>query len=330
MSVKYRLAIRDAMSEAMEADARVILLGQDVGPSDGLFRITEGLYRKFGQQRVIDTPISETATVGMAIGLALRGYRPIIEVAFSDHLAVCFDAVINQLAKVRQLWPTQIAELPIVIRTLAGAGMGGGPQHSQSLEALFAHIPGLEVTCPSTPSDAKHLLHRAIASPHPVIFLEHKALLRTRGAIEETLREPGHAMVIRAGGDVTIVSYSAAILTALSASEHLATESVSAEVVDLRSIVPLDIGTVVRSVEKTGHLLVVHEGHEFLGVGAEICAQVAERLPRRGIRFKRLTPPRLAVPVDRDLEVAYTVSVADVVSAARELIDRPSVMTVVK
>lgn len=322
MSLKYRLAIRDAMAEAMEADDRVLILGQDVGLSEGLFRITEGLYPKFGDQRVIDTPISETAMVGMAIGLAMKGFRPIVEIAFSDHLAVCFDAVINQMAKVQQMWPTQITELPIVIRTLTGAGMGGGPQHSQSLEALFAHIPGLEVMCPSTPSDAKHLLRSAIESPHPVIFLEHKSLLRVRGDIEASPSDPGHAAVVREGSDLTIVSYSSAAVTTLSAHKHLAAESVSAEVIDLRTIVPLDIDTILRSVAKTGHLLVVHEGHEFLGVGAEICAQVAETLPQRGIRFKRLTPPRIAVPVDRELEIAYTISAADVVSAAKQLLQQ--------
>lgn len=319
MSVKYRIAIRDAMAEAMSEDPDVVVLGQDVGASDGLFRLTEGLHGTFGDGRVIDTPISETATVGMAIGLAMQGFRPVVEVAFSDHLAVCFDAVVNQIAKVRQLWPTQIAELPIVIRTLTGAGMGGGPQHSQSLEALFAHVPGLEVMCPATPSDAKHLLRRAIASPHPVVFLEHKALLRSRGDIQTTLADPGRATVRRTGGDVTIVTYSASLRAVLDAADELGSEDVSAEVVDLRTIVPLDVATVVRSVSRTGRLLVVHEGHEFLGVGAEICAQVAEQLPSLGVRMRRLTPPRVAVPVDRDLEAVYMPSAGDVVEAVREL-----------
>ena len=327
MSIKYRVAIRDALAEAMRDDQNVLVLGQDVGISDGLFRLTEGLYREFGASRVIDTPISEAATLGMAIGLAIRGHRPVVEVAFSDHLAMAFDAVINQMAKLRQLWPSQLPELPIVIRTLTGAGMGGGPQHSQSLEALFAHIPGLVVVAPATPSDAKHLLRESIASPHPVLFLEHKALLRRRGELDAEALPLGQARVVRAGADITVVSYSAALDSVHAAADLLAEAGCSIEVIDLRTVVPLDIGTVLRSVEKTGRLLVVHEAHAFMGVGAEVCAQVGERFSDRGIPMRRLTPPRVPVPVDKRLEDTYLVSPTAVVSAIESLLAGPDART---
>lgn len=319
MSVKYRVAIRDALGEAMREDQSVLILGQDVGVSDGLFRLTEGLYQEFGGDRVIDTPISEAATLGMAIGLAIRGHRPVVEVAFSDHLAMGFDAIVNQMAKLRQLWTSQLPDLPIVIRTLTGAGMGGGPQHSQSLEALFAHIPGLIVVAPATSSDAKHLLKASIASPHPVLFLEHKALLRRRGDIQPDAPPIGHASVTRSGSDVTVVSYSAALDSVYAAAESAAAAGIEAEVIDLRTVVPLDIGAILKSVEKTGRLLVVHEAHAFLGLGAEICAQVGERLWDRAVPMRRLTPPRVPVPVDKGLEEAYLVSPDAIVKAIVDL-----------
>lgn len=315
MKTKYRVAIRDAMAEAMTEDERVVVLGQDVGRPEGLFRLTEGLWSRFGESRVIDTPISEAGTAGAAIGLALLGYRPIIEVAFSDHLTMCFDAIVNQMAKIPQLFPTQVEGLPIVIRAMTGAGIGGGPQHSQSIEAWFAHVPGLAVVTPATPSDAKGLLKSAIAADFPVLYLEHKALLRVSEEVTDDPVPLGSAAVLRSGEDVTIVGYSATIPVVLEASEHLRNAGTSVEVIDLRSVFPLDIAAIIESVRRTRRLLVVHEAHAFAGVGAEICAQVGEAFPTQVLAISRVTPAPVAVPVSRELEKEYMVKPRDVIEA---------------
>lgn len=319
MKTKYRVAIRDAMAEAMVEDERVVVLGQDVGKPEGLFRITEGLWNRFGDSRVIDTPISEAGTAGAAIGLALLGYRPIVEVAFSDHLTMCFDAIVNQMAKIPQMFPTQVKGLPIVIRAMTGAGIGGGPQHSQSIEAWFAHVPGLAVVTPATPSDAKGLLKSAVLADFPVLYLEHKALLRTSGEITDDPIPLGSAAVIRSGEDVTIVSYSATMPVVLEASDHLREGGIRADVIDLRSVFPLDTELIMESVRKTRRLLVVHEAHRFAGVGAEICAQVGEAFSKDVVAISRVTSPPVAVPVSRELEKEYIVKPRDVIEAATEL-----------
>lgn len=318
-TTRYRLAIRDAMTEEMQRDPKVLLMGQDIGASGGLFKLTEGLFERFGAQRVRDTPISETATVGAAIGLAMLGFRPVVEIAFSDLMASCFDTVVNQLAKIPYMFGPQVPHLPVVIRAMTGAGIGAGAHHSQSLETWFAHTPGLKVVMPGTPRDAKALLKAAIRDDGPVIFLEHKALLRDSGPVplHDEVGTIGKAAVVREGRDVTLVGYSGTLKTVLSAADQLATSGFSAEVIDLRSISPLDTRTILASVLKTGRLVVVHEAHSPMGVGAEILAQIsAQAFEKLKAPMERVTAPHVPIPANKALEAFYLPSVDAVVRAA--------------
>lgn len=321
---RYRLAIRDALAEEMEHDPKVLLMGQDIGASGGLFRLTEGLFERFGADRVRDTPISETATVGAAIGLAMLGYRPVVEIAFADLMATCFDTVVNQLAKIPFMFGPQVPHLPVVIRAMTGAGIGAGAHHSQSLETWFAHTPGLKVVMPATPRDAKALLKAAIRCDDPVIFLEHKDLLRDKGPVarDDEVGELGRAAVVRKGCDVTLVGYSGTLRTALAAADVLADRGATAEVIDLRTIAPLDIETILASVLKTGRLVVVHEAHGPMGVGAEILARLAD--PTFGCLhapLARVTAPHEPIPANKALEVYYLPSVQAVVAAAERALE---------
>lgn len=323
VSTKYRIAIRDALAEEMIRDPNVLLMGQDIGVSNGLYRLTEGLFQRFGPERVRDTPISETATVGAAIGLAMLGYRPVVEIAFSDLILTCFDSVVNQLAKIPFMFGTQGPELPVVIRALTGAGLGVGAHHSQSLEALFAHMPGLNVLTPATPRDAKALLKAAIRGRKPTIFLEHKMLLRDSGPVPavDEVGEIGRASIALPGTDITIVAYSATRKTAMKAAAELQRDGISVEVVDLRSIAPMDTDTLLGSVRKTGRLLVVQEAYEPFGVGAEVLARVGTyafeslRAPMR-----RVAVPFVPVPANKTLESEYLPSSAQVITAAKQIV----------
>jgi acetoin:2,6-dichlorophenolindophenol oxidoreductase subunit beta len=311
---KYRIAIRDALAEEMERDPQVILMGQDIGLSNGLFKLTEGLYARFGPERVRDTPISETATVGAAIGLAMLGFRPVVEIAFSDLMLTCFDTIVNQLAKLRWMFGTQGPDLPVVIRALTGAGLGVGAHHSQSIEALFGHMPGLNVIMPATPNDAGTLLTAALRSKGPSIFLEHKMLLRDSGPVSSgeagTL---GQALVTREGSDITIVGFSYTAKLALQAAAALMPSGISAEVIDMRCIAPLDTATVIRSARKTGRLLVVQEAYMPFGVGAEIVASVAGEPFYLKAPAERLAVPFQPIPALKVLEQAYLPTVDKIV-----------------
>jgi pyruvate/2-oxoglutarate/acetoin dehydrogenase E1 component len=323
VSTKYRVAIRDALLEEMTRDPNVLLMGQDIGVSNGLFRLTEGLFERFGPERVRDTPISETATVGAAIGLAMLGYRPVLEIAFSDLILTCFDSVVNQLAKIPFMFGTQGRELPVVIRALTGAGLGVGAHHSQSLEALFAHMPGLNVLAPATARDAKALLKAAIRGKKPTIFLEHKMLLRDSDPVPalDEVGEVGRASIPVPGTDITIVSYSATRKTAMQAANELQREGISAEVIDLRSIAPMDTDAVVQSVRKTGRLVVVQEAYEPFGVGAEVLARVSSyAFDALKAPMLRVAVPFVPVPANKTLETAYLPSPAQVVAAARRTV----------
>jgi pyruvate dehydrogenase E1 component beta subunit len=323
---KYRVAIRDTLAQEMERDSNVILMGQDIGAANGLFRQTEGLFERFGPERVRDTPISETATVGAAIGLAMLGFRPVVEIAFSDLILTCFDTVVNQLAKLKWMFGTQGPDLPVVIRALTGAGLGVGAHHSQSLEALFAHMPGLNVATPATPRDAAALLRAAIRGNKPTIFLEHKMLLREAGMVpaEPETGEFGRARVAREGTDVTIVGYSATYLTALAASEMLQSEGISAEVVDLRCIAPLDVETIICSVRKTGRLIVVQEAYKPFGAGAEVLARVGrEAFSHLKAPMERIAVPSIPIPAIKKLEAAYLPSPSQVAAVAERLVRWP-------
>jgi len=277
--IRYIKAINEALHEEMARDERVFVIGEDVGAPGGAFGGTRGLLQAFGERRVKDTPISESAIMGLALGAAMKGLRPVVEIMFADFLPVCMDQIVNQIAKTRFMFGGQFSA-PLVIRAPGGGGLNAGPQHSQSLEAWFAHVPGLKVVMPATPSDAKGLLKSAIRDNDPVLFLEHKALYAMSGLIpeEEYLVPLGKADIRRAGGDVTIVTLSRMVQQTLDAAETLAAQGTDAEVIDLRSLTPLDKDTIFKSVEKTSRLVIAHEAVKSFGIGAEIAAMVSEEM----------------------------------------------------
>lgn len=273
----YAKALREALIEEMERDPNILLLGEDIGVYGGVFKVTEGLLARFGPERVIETPISEAGFVSAAVGLAMTGKHPMAELMFMDFAYVAADSIFNQAAKMRYMSGGR-AQVPLTIRTQQGGGRGNAAQHSQSLETFFTHIPGLKVVLPSTPYDAKGLLKSALRDPNPVMFIEHKLLYNTKGLVPdgEYTVPLGKADVKRSGTDATVVTWSRTVLHALEAAELAAADGIDVEVIDLRCTVPLDIDTVVESVKKTGRLVVAHEAHRRLGVGAEIAALVQE------------------------------------------------------
>ena len=274
----YRNAISQAIAEEMERDDSILLIGEDVGKFGGAMAATKGIYDKFGPTRVIDTPISEAAIIGTGLGAAITGLRPIVEIMFVDFTGCCMDQIVNQVAKVRYMLGGQV-KVPLVIRTQGGAGKSYAAQHSQSLETWFAYIPGLKVVMPAKPADAKGLLKAAIRSDDPILFIEHKLLYGEKGDVPEDddfIIPIGKAQVIRPGNDVTIVSYSNQLLMVEKAVEYLAQQGIDCEIIDLRTISPLDMKTILTSLEKTGRLVIVEEGHKSFGIGAEISARVME------------------------------------------------------
>lgn len=275
----YAQALREALTEEMERDSNVILMGEDIGSYGGVFRVTEGLFSKFGPKRVKDTPISEAGFVGMAVGMAMTGKRPVAELMFMDFALVCADQLWNQAAKAHSMSGGRV-NVPLVIRTQQGGGRGNAAQHSQSFESLFTHVPGMKVALPATPADAKGMLKSALRDDNPVMFIEHKGLYVTKGMVPdgEYTIPLGKADVKRAGTDMTIVSYSRQLLFALAAAETLQKEhGINAEVIDLRSTVPMDMDTIITSLKKTHRLLVTHESHASCGVGAEVAMRVMEQ-----------------------------------------------------
>lgn len=278
-TVTYAEAIREALAEEMEADDRVFLIGEDIGEPGGVFGVTKGLYRRFGPERVLDTPISEEAVVGAAVGAALVGGRPVVEVMFGDFVTLAMDMLVNQAAKTHYMSAGALP-VPIVVRMVTGTAGATAGQHSQSLEAWFVHTPGLKVVAPSTPGDAKGLMKTAIRDPDPVMFFEHKLLYNRRGEIPDEV-EPaplGRGRVVREGHDVTVVSYLDTLHQAVAAADTLAQEGISVEVWDPRTLVPLDREGLRQSLEKTGRLVVAHEAPQRAGVGAELCAVAVEEL----------------------------------------------------
>lgn len=316
---RFVKAINEALLEEMARDESVFVVGEDVGYGGGAFSATRDLLQRFGERRVRDTPISEAAIVGIATGAAMRGLRPVAEIMFADFLTLSMDQIVNQLAKARYMFGGAY-RMPVVIRAACGGGLNAGPQHSQSLEAWFAHVPGLKVVMPATPYDAKGLLKSAIRSDDPVLFLEHKALYASKGDVpeEEYLVPIGQADVKRAGKDVTIVAASRMVHHALEAATALAAEGIDAEVIDLRTISPLDRDAIFRSVEKTSRLVVAHEAVKAFGFGAEIVATVVEELPGpRRPRVARVGAPFAPVPFAQ--EKAYLPAAADVVHAVKRV-----------
>ena len=315
-------AVREALELELEADPDVILMGEDIGSVGGIFRATEGLQERFGLERVRDTPLSESGFVGCGIGAALTGLRPVVELQFSDFAGVAFDQIMNQAAKLRFMMGGT-PSIPLVIRMVSGGGVRLGAQHSQSLEALFAHLPGLVVVMPSSPYDAKGLLSAAIQGDNPVIFLEQKQLFFGEPAPVPEERygiELGVGRVVREGTDVTVVALGALVPHALRAARDLEGEGISAEIVDPRTLAPLDTDLIARSVAKTGKLVVAHEATRFLGFGSEIAAHVAEHcfwdLDGPVVRVGAASHP---IPYQKDLEAAMLPGPAEIAAAVKTL-----------
>ncbi|MGI8649250.1 MAG: alpha-ketoacid dehydrogenase subunit beta [Rubrobacter sp.] len=322
--ITYREAVREAMQLAMRKDESVFLMGEDVGVYGGAFGVSRGMVEEFGDERVVDTPLSEAGFTGLGVGAALVGMRPIIEVQFSDFITHCMDQLVNQAAKLRYMFGGE-ARVPLVVRTPGGAGTGAAAQHSQSLEAWFIHVPGLKVVMPSTPYDAKGMLLAALEDPNPVIFYEHKLLYNQKGNVPagEYTVPLGEARVSREGEDVTIVSAGYVHGYALEAAEALAAEGIEAEVVDLRSLSPMDDARVAKSIEKKGRLVVVEEDVKTAGWGAELVSRVVE-----GESFYALdrAPARVAgadvpIPYNKNLEAHIRPSPEKVVAAVKSLVN---------
>ncbi len=305
--ITYAQAINEALRDCMLKDERVVLLGEDIGCYGGVFQVTAGLQTEFGPERVVDTPISEAGFVGASVGAALTGMRPVTEVMFIDFTTCCMDMIVNQMAKMHYMFGGR-GKVPMVLRTNIGAGRGTAAQHSQSFHAIFMHIPGLLVVAPSTPYDAKGLMVEAVQNDNPVIFLEHKKLYIEKGPVpEESYSIPfGQADIKREGKDVTIVATHALVQRSLNAAEQVAKEGIDVEIIDPRTLVPLDKEAILNSVKKTGRLLVADEGHKNCGVAAEISAIVAEdAIYYLKAPVKRVTSPNTPVPFSPPLEQAF-------------------------
>jgi acetoin:2,6-dichlorophenolindophenol oxidoreductase subunit beta len=312
----YLGAITSTLAEAMRADAHVLVVGEDVAEG-GPWGATAGLADEFGAERVRNTPISEAAIAGIAIGAAQSGLRPVVEIMFVDFVTLALDQLVNQAAKAHFMSGGQL-NVPLVLRTQGGAGQRGGAQHSQSLEAWLTHVPGLKVVMPATAADAAGLLHAAIADPNPVVYVENKTLYFRREAFEPQDVPIGPAKVVRAGRDVTVVALSRLVHEAVAAADELATEGIEVEVVDPRTLVPLDLDTIVESVSRTHRLVVAHEAVEHGGFGAEIAAQVqAAAFDELDAPIARVGAPFVPIPFSPPLEDAYLPSRDDVVAAVR-------------
>ena len=320
-SLRYAHALNRALADAMHADASVVVIGEDVAEAGGSFKVTRGLVDTFGKARVIDTPISEATIVSASVGAAMSGLRPVVEIMFMDFVTLAMDAIVNQAAKARFMFGGRVG-VPMVVRMPHGGGLSAGPQHSQCLEAWFAHVPGLKVVCPATPQDAYSLLRSAIDDPDPVIFVEHKALYAVRGEVDTALVEPiGAARVARPGRDATLVSYGAAVAVCLEAAQTLADEGIELEVIDLRSLQPWDEKAVFASVARTHRVVVVHEAVRAFGVGAEIAARIGEdAFDELDAPVVRVGAPFMPVPFAKSLEKRYAVDRDAVVEAVRKVI----------
>ena len=323
MSIKtYAMAVRDTIAAEMRRDEKVFVMGEDVESIGSIFGCTRDLTAEFGRERAFNTPISEAGFVGAGLGAACTGMRPIVELMYMDFSLVAMDQLINQVAKTRYIFGGR-AKIPLVIRGQQGIGRGNAATHSQSLETIFMHFPGLKVACPSTGRDAAGLLRTAIRDDNPVMFFEHKALYATKGEVPddpEFMLPFGKADVKRAGTDVTIVANLLYVSRALEAAEALAKEGISAEVIDPMTLVPFDKETVIESVKKTGRLVVAHEAHRTAGWGAEVAAMVTEE----AFRYLDAPPLRLGtkacpLPFNVELENAATPQVADIVAAAKRV-----------
>jgi len=320
--ITYLEAVGEALSQEMRRDPEVFLLGEDVGVYGGAFGVTRGMLEEFGPERVRDTPISEAAIAGAATGAALMGMRPVMEIMFMDFLTISMNQLVNQAAKIHFMFGGK-ANVPLVARAPAGSGTGAAAQHSQSLEAWFINVPGIKVVAPSTPYDVKGLLISSIRDNNPVLFMEHKLLYRTAGPVpEDPYTIPlGQAEVKREGRDLTILAYSIMVPRALEAAEQLAAESIEIEVVDPRTLKPVDKDTIVKSVAKTGRVLIAHEAPQTGGFGGELAAVIAESqaFDYLDAPIRRLCGRDVPIPYNRTLERSVVPQVEDIVATAREL-----------
>jgi pyruvate/2-oxoglutarate/acetoin dehydrogenase E1 component len=311
--VRYVDALTQGMADALAEDERVVLMGIDVGAGGGIFTVTRGLYERFGPDRVLDTPISEMGYVGAAVGAAMTGLRPIVEIMFMDFVGVCLDPILNQASKLRYMTAGAF-EIPVVFRTQTGAGRSAGAQHSQSLEAMFAHIPGLKVVMPATVTDAHDLMVESVRDPNPVLFVENRRLYGMRGDPGVDPLPLGRARIAREGEDVTVLTWGQMLRECMKAADLA---EVSLEVVDLRSLVPLDRDTLIASARKTGHLLIVHEAVRDFGPGAELAASIGEELYDELLApVRRLAAPPVPMPFSPDLEKTLLPSAEKIAAAA--------------
>ena len=316
-------AIREAMHEEMVRDESVIVIGEDLGIMGSPFGVTQGFLDEFGPDRVIETPICESGFTGMAVGAAMRGIRPVVELMYVDFIGVAMDPVLNQAAKLRYMTGGQVS-IPMVIRAPMGAGRRNAGQHSQCLETFFTHIPGLKLVCPSTPADAKGLLKAAIRDEDPVIFLEHKLLYAVKGELpeEEHIIPLGKADVKREGKDVTIITWSRQVLFALEAAVELEKNGVEVEVIDLRTLVPLDWETIKKSVSKTHNVVLVQEGYKRSGYAGEIAAQIMEELfDELDSPVERVAGLNTVAPFSPPLEDAFFPNASDIVQAVKKIVN---------
>lgn len=315
---RYIDALNEGMATAIEEDDSVVVIGIDVGAGGGIFRVTKGLHERFGSERVIDAPISEMGYVGAAVGAAMTGMRPIVEIMFMDFVGVCMDPILNQAAKLRYMTAGAL-EIPIVFRMQTGAGKAAGAQHSQSLEAWFAHIPGLKVVLPATVADARDLLLASVRDPNPVVFVENRRLYASKGDVDADPLPLGVARVAHPGEEVTVVTWGQMLRRCLEAAGE--ESGASLEVIDLRSLAPLDMETVLASARKTGRLLIVHEAVQDFGAGAEIAARVADELfDELRTPVRRLGTPAVPMPFSPDLEKALLPTSKAISAAALALL----------
>ncbi|ODN71226.1 alpha-ketoacid dehydrogenase subunit beta [Methylobrevis pamukkalensis] len=318
-SLRYAEALNRALREEMTRDPMVWLFGEDIATYGGVFKVTKDLLGEFGPGRVRDTPISEQTLTAMAVTAAMAGTRPVLEIMYADFLPLSIDALVNQAGVFDYIWGGQVS-IPMVLRTQGGGGAGAGAQHSKSLDAFVAHIPGLKVVAPATPADAYGLLKAAIRDPNPVIVLEHKLLYNLRGEVPEDggLIEIGRARTAREGRDVSIFATSRMVHLSLEAAEKLAAEGIEAEVIDLRSLRPLDVGAIVASVAKTHHAVVVNEGWRFCGYGAELSATIMEQaFDDLDAPVERVGAMDVAIPYSEPLEKTVLPDVEAIMAAVR-------------
>ena len=321
--ITYRDAVREAMVEEMRRDENVFFMGEDIGAYCGAFGVSKGMLEEFGPERVRETPISETAFMGAGVGAAVTGMRPIVELMFSDFMAVCYDQIINQAAKMHFMFAGKV-NVPMVIRTPSGGGTGAAAQHSQSLEQMYLHVPGLKVIVPSTPYDCKGLLKAAIRDNNPVVFLEQKRLYKEKGLVpdEDFVVEIGKADVKREGTDVSIITYGRMVQMSLKVAEKLAEEGINVEVVDLRTLAPLDKDAVIATAKKTHKVVIVHEAVQFGGFGGEVAATItdSEAFYYLDAPIKRVGALYCPVPFNPVLEAETFPTEAKIEAAIREVL----------